>query len=260
MNSTFVLNTIDDGVMHITVDRQDKLNAVNRIVLGELNAAFEAAGRNPDVACIVLTGAGNRAFVAGADIGEIRSLDEDGVREIVQLGHDLMALIENLGKPVIAAINGFALGAGCELTLACTLRIAASTAQIGLPEIHLGLMPGYGGTQRLCRLIGRSRALEMMLTGKPVRAEQAMDWGLVHALAEPEDLMDEVNKFAAKLAGSAPCAMRGILEAVHHGADLELTRAMAIEAEQFISLFDTEDMREGTSAFLEKRKPAFKGR
>ncbi len=161
---------------------------------------------------------------------------------------------------MIAAVNGFALGGGCELALACSLRIAASSAQLGLPEVQLGIMPGYGGTQRLTRLIGRGRALEMMLTGKPVTADQALQWGLVNAVAEPEDLENVVNKLAARLARSAPCAMRGILGAVSGGADLPLPEALELEAASFSGLLETEDMREGTSAFLEKRKPEFKGR
>ena len=259
MTDQFVITASDAGIMHITIDRQDKLNALNKQVLAQLLNAFESAAHDPGVRCVVLTGAGSRAFVAGADIAEIRSLDHDGVKQLVQQGHGLMTLIENLGKPVIASVNGFALGGGCELALACSLRIASSSALLGLPEVQLGLMPGYGGTQRLTRLIGRGRALEMMLTGKPVAADQAMQWGLVNAVAEPEELENLVNKLAEKLARSAPCAMRGILEAAGGGADLALPEALEFEAEKFTGLFETEDMREGTAAFLEKRKQGFKG-
>lgn len=259
MNNSFVVTAIDSAVMYITVNRQDKLNAVNKAVLGELHTAFENACNSDDINCVVLTGAGQKAFVAGADILEIQSLDNEGVTQLVRQGHELMALIENLGKPVIAAINGFALGAGCELALACSLRIAASSARIGLPEIQLGLMPGYGGTQRMSRLIGRGRALEMMLSGQAIDAERAKAWGLVNVVAEPEALAETVKQYASRLAASAPCAMKGILEAVHRGSDLELGLGMDVEADQFIGLFDTHDMREGTSAFLEKRKPDFKG-
>ncbi len=259
MNETFVHSAADGAILHITIDRQDKLNALNREVLAQLQAAFETAAGDPDIRCVVLTGAGSRAFVAGADIVEIKDHEPGNIGEYVQQGHELMNSIENLGKPVIAAINGFALGGGCELALACTLRIAASTAQLGLPEVGLGLIPGFGGTQRLSRLIGRGRALEMMLTGVPVNADQARDWGLVNAVAEPEDLADEVNALAVKLARSAPCAMEAILQAVHAGADLDLARGLAVEAEQFAKMCTTQDMREGTSAFLQKRKPEFKG-
>ncbi len=260
MNEVFVHSAAEGAIAYITIDRQHKLNALNRVVLAQLQAAFESAAGNPDIRCVVLTGAGSRAFVAGADIGEIQALDRESTGEYVQQAHDLMNLIEKLGKPVIAAINGFALGGGCELALACTLRIAASTAQLGLPEVGLGLIPGFGGTQRLSRLIGRGRALEMMLTGVPVTASQAKDWGLVNAVAEPQDLTDTVNALAVKLASSAPCAMRAILQAVNAGADLHLARGLAVEAEQFAKMCTTQDMREGTSAFLQKRKPEFKGK
>ncbi len=260
MNETFVHSAADGAIVHITIDRQDKLNALNRVVLAQLQAAFETASGSPDIRCVVLTGAGTRAFVAGADIGEIQALGRENAGKFVKQGHELMSLIENLGKPVIAAINGFALGGGCELALACTLRIAASTAQLGLPEVGLGLIPGFGGTQRLSRLIGRGRALEMMLTGVPVNADQAKDWGLVNAVAEPEKLAEKVNKLAGRLARSAPCAMRAILKAVHGGADLDLALGLAVEAEQFAKMCTTQDMREGTSAFLQKRKPEFKGK
>jgi enoyl-CoA hydratase len=260
MNDQFVRTATDGGVMHITIDRQDKLNALNRQVLTQLNSAFETASRSAETRCVVLTGAGSKAFVAGADIAEIRSLDAQGADSIVQQGHELMNLVENLGKPVIAAVNGYALGGGCELALACNLRIAASSARMGLPEIHLGLMPGYGGTQRLTRLIGRGRALEMMLTGKPVGAELALQYGLVNAVTEPEELETVVGKLAGKLARSAPLAMKGILQAVQNGADLGLPAGLDLEAQLFAGLFETGDMREGTAAFLEKRKPEFKGR
>jgi len=260
MNETFVHSATDGAILHITIDRQDKFNALNRAVLAQLQAAFETAAGDSDIRCVVLGGAGSRAFVAGADIGEIQALGRGNVSEFVQQGHMLMHSIEMLGKPVIAAINGFALGGGCELALACTLRIAASTAQLGLPEVGLGLIPGFGGTQRLSRLIGRGRALEMMLTGVPINAEQAKNWGLVNAVAEPENLAEAVNRLASKLARSAPCAMRAILKTVHGGADLELAQGLALETEQFAQVCATEDMQEGTSAFLQKRKPEFKGK
>jgi len=259
MNSQFVHSVVEDGVSQITIDRQDKLNALNKQVIAELENAFQAAKQSQKVRCIVLTGAGQKAFVAGADIVELRSLDKEGVRQTVKQGHELMNLVENLGKPVIAAVNGFALGGGCELALACHLRIASGNAQLGLPEIHLGLMPGYGGTQRLSRLIGHGRALEMILGGKPVSAEKALQLGLVNALTEPEELAGAAAKHAATLARSAPCAMKSILKAVNEGGNLALTDGLDLEATLFEGLFDTDDMREGTAAFLEKRKPAFKG-
>lgn len=260
MNNTFVVTAAEGGVMQITVDRQEKLNALNRQVMAQLHEAFERAAEDESVRCVTLTGAGDRAFVAGADISEFLPLDGQGAESLIRQGHALMALIESLGKPVIAAINGYALGGGCELALACTLRIASSTAQIGLPEVSLGLMPGYGGTQRLSRLIGAGRALEMMLTGKPVDATKALQSGLVNAVVEPGELGETVRGMAARLARSAPIAMKGIMEAVRRGIDLPLDDALKLEATGFAGLFDTHDMREGTAAFIEKRKPEFTGR
>jgi enoyl-CoA hydratase len=258
MTEILVQTSSEQSVLSITIDRQDKLNALNSAVLSQLHSAFDLATDN-DIRCVVLTGAGAKAFVAGADIAEIRSMDDEGLARNVELGNSLMNKIEGLGKPVIAAVNGFALGGGCELALACHIRIAADNALLGLPEVSLGLMPGYGGTQRLSRLIGKGRALDMMLTGKPVNAQQAMAYGLVSRVVDPEELMTEVNKLAGKLAKAAPCAMKSILEAVLTGSEATLADGLALEAELFTGLFETEDMREGTAAFLEKRKPEFKG-
>jgi enoyl-CoA hydratase len=260
MSGDYVKTTYENGVMLITIDRQDKLNALNSEVLKQLQSAFDDARQDDNVRCVVITGAGEKAFVAGADIAEIRSLDSTGVADILNTGHTLMNSIEQLGKPVIAAVNGYALGGGCELALACHLRIAANSALLGLPEVQLGLMPGYGGSQRLSRLTGNGRALEMMLTGKPVSAEQARDYGIVNQVTEPGELMAVTLKLASRLAASAPCAMRSIMDAVQKGTDTSLQNGLDIEAALFAGLFDTEDMREGTAAFLEKRKPEFKGR
>ena len=259
MTDTFVQTSVSDGVMTITIDRPEKLNALNQVVLAQLRSAIEVAADLDEVRSVVITGAGPKAFVAGADIDELRSWDAKLWPGFIRQGHELMDSIENLGKPVIAAINGFALGGGCELALACHIRIASSSALLGLPEVQLGLMPGYGGTQRLSRLIGRGRALEMMLSGKPLNAEQARDCGLVNQVVEPEELMAAAGKLAAKLARSAPCAMKSILEAVLDGAETSQVKGLELEAELFAGLLDTQDMREGTAAFLEKRKPEFKG-
>ncbi len=259
MTDTFVRTGAENGVLNITIDRQEKLNALNFDVLSQLHSTLETEARQQEIRCLVITGAGTRAFVAGADIAEIRDLDDEGLRKIIDLGNGVMSRIENLGKPVIAAINGYALGGGCELALACHIRIASNTAQFGLPEVRLGLMPGYGGTQRLSRLIGHGKSLEMMLTGKPISAEQAKDYGLVNKVVEPEDLLSVSGKLAATLAGSAPIAMKGILAAVLDGADTSLADGLELENKLFSGLFKTADMREGTAAFLEKRKPRFKG-
>ncbi len=260
MNQAFVHTRSEGAIHHITVDRQDKLNALNRAVLTELAAAFDAARNDDDIRVVVFTGAGPRAFIAGADIAEIRQLDHAGGERMARQGHDLALAIQNLGKPVIAAVNGYALGGGCELALACSVRIASHNALLGLPEIKLGLMPGFGGSQRLARLVGRGLAMEMMLTGEPVDADRALELGLVNQVVEPEALAEAASALAGNLARSAPHAMRGILNAVNHGADLPLADGLHLEVGLFADLFDTEDMREGTAAFLEKRKPEFKGR
>lgn len=259
MSGKYVQTTLESGVMIITIDRREKLNALNSKVLEQMQSAIDTAGKADDVRCVVITGAGGKAFVAGADIAEIRALDAKGVSAIVETGHKLMNSIEQLGKPVIAAVNGYALGGGCELALACHLRMASSSALLGLPEVQLGLMPGYGGSQRLSRLTGNGRALEMMLTGKPVTAEQAKEYGMVNQVTEPDELMATTLKLASRLANSAPCAMRSIMEAVQTGTGTSLENGLKIEAKLFEGLFETEDMREGTSAFLEKRKPEFEG-
>ena len=203
MTDTFVRTSIENGVMSITIDRQQKLNALNIDVVTQLQSAIDIAASQDDVRCVVITGAGSKAFVAGADITEIRKLDKDNMQSMTALGSGLMSSIENLGKPVIAAINGYALGGGCELALACHIRIASDNAYLGLPEVQLGLMPGYGGTQRLSRLIGHGRSLEMMLTGKPINADQARNYGLVNQVVEAGELLMTAGKLAATLARSA---------------------------------------------------------
>jgi enoyl-CoA hydratase len=212
------------------------------------------------VRAIVVTGAGEKSFVAGADINELAVQTPTGAREHALAGQHVLDVIENLGKPVIAAINGFALGGGCELAMACTLRIAADTAKIGQPEINLGLMPGYAGTQRLSRLVGKGRALELILTGAPITAAEAQRIGLVNRVVPAAALMSEARTLAAQLAGSAPIAMRYIINAVNKGLEMSFAEACQYEATLFGLVASTDDMREGTTAFLEKRKAEFKGR
>jgi enoyl-CoA hydratase len=197
--------------------------------------------------------------VAGGDISAMENMPPIDARNFALLAQNLLNRIERCRKPVIAAINGYALGGGCELALACTLRIAATTAQIGLPEVSLGLIPGYGGTQRLSRLLGPGRALHMMLTGRPIPAAQALEWGLLTEVTEPDQLLAAAGKLAGQLAASAPLAMQAIMAAVHQGADLGLARGLDLEQQYFARVCESADMREGTQAFLEKRKPAFKG-
>jgi enoyl-CoA hydratase len=250
----------ESAVATITINRPKVLNALNAPTLDELRRAMLELQRDGAIRAIVLTGAGEKAFVAGADINELAVQTPTGGREHALKGQHVLDLIENLGKPVIAAINGFALGGGCELAMACTLRIAADTARLGQPEINLGIIPGYAGTQRLPRLVGKGRALEMMLTGAPISAEEARTIGLVNRVVPAADLLAEARKLAAHLAASAPVAVRYIIDAVNKGVEMPFAEACRFEATLFGLVASTEDMREGTKAFLEKRKPAFTGK
>ena len=250
----------DGAVLHLTLNRPDRLNALNRQTLLDLSAAFDDAAVDDSVRVVVLRGAGDKAFAAGADITELQSLSAPEAQELASFGHHLTLQIERLGKPVIAAVNGYALGGGCELALACHLRVAAENAMLGLPEIKLGLMPGYGGSQRLTRLVGTTRALEMMMLGDPIDAHRALELGLVNRVEPLTELDAVVSELANRLANSAPVALAGILHATYRGADETLETGLAIEADRFGLLCGTEDAAEGTSAFLEKRKPEFKGR
>lgn len=251
----------DQGaIRRITLNRPDKLNALDHATLTELHAAFEAAGRDPGVRVVVLTGAGPKAFVAGADIAEMNGLSPAQARDFSAHGQALMTRIERLGKPVIARINGFALGGGLELAMACHLRIAADTAKVGQPEINLGLVPGFGGTQRLLRLAGRAACLELCLLGAPIDANRAAALGIVNRVVPAEGLDAEVDALAGQLANAAPLALRGILDAVLLGGEAPLDTALDHETQVFAVTFSTEDMKEGTSAFLARRKPQFSGR
>lgn len=255
------LKIADDGAVRtLTLDRPDKLNALNREVIAELKTAFAQIAADDGVRAVVLTGSGEKAFVAGADIAEMSALAPLQLRDFSRRGQALMLTIERLGKPVIAAINGFALGGGFELAMACHLRIAADTAKIGQPEVKLGLVPGFGGTQRLPRLAGRGAALELCLTGEPIDAVRAYQLGLVNRVVPAPQLMAESAALAAKLATLAPQALRGVIDAVVNGGECALDQGLDYETQVFAVLAGSEDMREGTSAFLEKRKPAFIGR
>lgn len=259
MNFDNIEVLVDGPILRITLNRPDKLNALNQQTLLELSSAFDDAADNDTIRVVVLRGSGDKAFAAGADISELQGLKPFQARMISDFGHQLTLQMQNLGKPVIAAINGYALGGGCEMALACHLRIASDNALLGLPEIKLGLMPGYGGSQRLTRLVGATRALEMMLLGDPISAEAAHNLGIVNRVVPLAELDGEVTQLAEKLARSAPLALAGILHATYRGADESLETGLAIEADRFALLCGTEDAAEGTSAFLEKRKAAFKG-
>jgi len=249
----------EGAVAVVTVNRPKVLNALNIATLGELTAVMRQLQRDDAVRCVIVTGAGEKSFIAGADINELAVLTPTAGREHARAGQAVFDLIEQLGKPVIAAINGYALGGGCELAMACTLRIAADTARLGQPEINLGIIPAYGGTQRLSRLIGTGRALELLLTGEPIGAAEAYRLGLVNRVVPAANLMTEAHRLAATIAAKAPVAVRYILEAVRGGVQLPLGEAQAFEATLFGLVASTGDMREGTRAFLEKRPPEFKG-
>jgi enoyl-CoA hydratase len=255
-----ILADRDGAVATITINRPKVLNALNAQTLDELRRTVLALTHDPAVRVAILTGSGDKAFVAGADINELAAQTPTAGRDHAMSGQHVFDLIENMGKPVIAAINGYALGGGCELAMACTFRIAADTARLGQPEINLGIIPGYAGTQRLARLVGRGAALEMLLTGEPITAADALRLGLIHRVVTAANLMGESRKLAQTLASKPPIAVRYIIDAVNNGLQMSFREAQHYEATLFGLVATTEDMREGTRAFLDKRKPEFKGK
>ncbi len=250
----------DGAIAVITLNRPSVLNALNLPLLTDLNQAVASVERDPDVRAVVLTGAGDKAFAAGADIRELASLSSHEARAHAAIGQQVCSRLEQLDKPVIAALNGFALGGGCELAMSCTLRLAAEHAQLGQPEINLGLIPGFGGTQRLPRLIGASRALDLLLTGRTVSATDAHAMGLVNRVIAPAALQQVARALAAELAAKPLHATRSILEAVASGLEMPLARALQLESALFGLVSNTVDAKEGTTAFLEKRSPRFTAR
>ena len=249
----------DGAVAVVTINRPAVLNALDTRTIDELRRAMLELKHDEAVRVVIVTGAGEKSFVAGADINELAVQTPTSAREHALGGQHVFDLIENLGKPVIAAINGYALGGGCELAMACTLRLAADTAQLGQPEITLGLLPGYAGTQRLSRLVGKGKAMELILTGVRIDASEAERIGLVNRVVPATALMDETRRLAAELARNAPIATRYIISAVNKGLEMGFAEACVFEASLFGLAASTGDMREGTRAFLDKRKPEFKG-
>lgn len=260
MAYTNILVKKEDAIGYITINRPKVLNALSIKTVKELTDAFEKMGKDKKVQVVILTGSGEKSFVAGADIPEFMKLKPDGARDYAVRGQKLLNVIERLGKPVIAAVNGFALGGGCEIAMACTVRIASDNAKLGQPEVSLGLIPGYGGTQRLPRLVGKGRAYEMILAGNPIDAQTAEKIGLVNRVVPQAELMETCEKLARTIAKRAPLAVKYCLEAVDRGLNMSLDDGLALEADLFGLVFGSKDVREGVKAFTEKRKPDFKGK
>jgi enoyl-CoA hydratase len=259
MSYETLLYEIRAGVAYITVNRPQKLNALNQKAVQELADCFERIGDAAEVRGVILTGAGEKAFIAGADISELAALTPVEARETALRGQALMNNIEDLGKPVVAAVNGFALGGGCELAMACTLRIASDNARFGQPEVRLGIIPGYAGTQRLPRLVGKGRALEIILGGEPISAQEAWRIGLANQVVSLSELMPAAEKALQKILANGPVAVRYALDAVNHGLEMAEADGEQLEANLFGLCCATADMKEGTLAFLEKRQAQFKG-
>lgn len=260
MSYETLLYEIRSGIAYVTVNRPQKLNALNSKAVHELTDCFREIHRSDDAHGVILTGAGEKAFVAGADINEMADLTPTGAREMALKGQTLMNLIENLGKPVIAAVNGFALGGGCEMAMACTVRIASDNARFGQPEVKLGVIPGYAGTQRLPRLVGKGQALEMILGGDPISAQDALRIGLVNQVVTASELISAAEKIMERITANGPVAIKYALEAVNRGIEMSQSDGELLEADLFGFCFATTDMKEGTKAFLEKRQAQFTGK
>ena len=260
MTYTNLLYDVEDSIALVTVNRPEKLNPLNLDTVDALDSCFTDIASDPKVKAVILTGAGEKAFVAGADINQLTELSALGGQQWGLRGQQVFSKIENLTKPVIAAVNGYALGGGLELAMSCHIRIASDNAKLGQPEVKLGIVPGYGGTQRLPRLVGKGRALEMILTGDPVSAEEASRIGLVNRVVPRAELIPTARRIASRILENGPAAIALCLQAVNRGMEMPLDAALTFEASQFGLSCATEDIREGTRAFLEKRKAEFKGR
>jgi len=256
MYSTLITN-LENKIFTITVNRPDKLNALNQTVLNELSSAVDKAYSDTEIKAVIITGAGEKAFVAGADIAEFVAVQDDEGASLAKKGQEIFFKIENCPKPVIAAVNGFALGGGCELAMACHFRLASTNAKFGQPEVNLGLIPGYGGTQRLTLLVGKAKAMEMMMTGIMISADEAKALGLINYVESPENLLPKTKEILNTILTKSPVAVSKVIAAVNAFFDKQ-KNGFDEEADLFGSAFSSDDKKEGTAAFLEKRKPVFK--
>jgi len=254
-----LLTELSNNIFIITVNRPDKLNALNKTVMEELSVAIDEVYNDNEIKSAIITGAGPKSFVAGADISEFVGLNAEQGKALAKKGQDIFFKIENAPKPVVACVNGFALGGGCELAMSCHFRIASDNAKFGQPEVNLGIMPGYGGTQRLTQLIGKGRALELLMSGNMIDANTALQYGLVNYVVAQDELLDKAKSILAVINSKAPIAVENCITAANAVFD-ETKNGFELEVELFSKCFTTDDMKEGTSAFLEKRKPNFVGR
>lgn len=254
-----ILTSLENNIFTITINRPDKLNALSKEVFTDLNNALDEIKSNAEIKSVILTGAGPKAFVAGADITEFGGLDKKAAMALAKRGQDIFARIENSSKPIVAAVNGFALGGGCELAMSCHFRVASENAKFGQPEVNLGLIPGYGGTQRLVQLIGKGKAMELLMSAHMIDAAEAKQLGLVNYVTTPETLLEHTKKILGIINSKAPLAVAACIKAANAVYD-ETKDGYAVEIEEFGNAFATEDMKEGTTAFLEKRKAIFSGK
>lgn len=254
-----LLTSLENGIQIITINRPDKLNALNKTVLDELNTALDEVYNNKEIRSAIITGAGPKAFIAGADISEFNGLNKEEAMMMAKKGQDIFFKIENSPKPIVAAVNGFALGGGCELAMSCHFRIASENAKFGQPEVNLGLIPGYGGTQRLVQLIGKGRATELLISANMIDAATAFLYGLVNYVVKPEELLSKANSILTLINSKAPLAVAGCIKAANAVFD-ETQNGFETEIQEFGNCFVTDDMKEGVAAFLEKRKANFTGK
>lgn len=254
-----LLASLENSIYTITINRPDKLNALNKDVFTDLNTALDEIESNPEIKSVIITGSGSKAFVAGADISEFNSLNKEQAKALAKRGQDIFARIENSSKPIVAAVNGFALGGGCELAMSCHFRVASENAKFGQPEVNLGLIPGYGGTQRLVQLIGKGKAMELLMSAHMIDAKEAKELGLVNYVTTTDTLLEHTRKILDVINSKAPLAVAGCIKAANAVFN-ESIDGFTLEIEEFGNTFDTQDMKEGVTAFLEKRKADFKGK